>query len=481
MITFILNNTLIKAEIPAGTPLLDFIRSRGDLSGTKVGCREGDCGACTVMAGELVAGRMQYTTIVSCLTPLANVQAKHVVTIEGLQFDDLSLSPVQKALVDNSATQCGFCTPGFVVSLTAHGLSQEAADPDNMQQAVSGNICRCTGYKSIEQAARDIGRLYAVSDRKQDNAVKWMVENHFLPAYFTTIPDRIAAIISTHTAAAEQSAGLILAGGTDLLVQQTDTVIHAKDLNLFAHRADLRTIEVANGCCTLGAAVTAHEIMTSKQLQSSLPSIRRFFSLISSTQVRYMGTLGGNIMNGSPIADLSVFFLALDAVVIVTDDSGRQWETRLKDFFIGYKKQRINEGAFIKALRFQLPDTSQQKFNFEKVGKRQHLDIASVNTALLISVQGDRIEQVHLSAGGVAPVPLYLQKTCSFLGGKRLNSATLLEAGKRLQEEITPISDIRGSESYKRLLLRQLFFAHFITLFPDRFSLRELLVQPGNA
>jgi xanthine dehydrogenase small subunit len=281
--------------------------------------------------------------------------------------------------------------------------------------------------------------------------------------------------------AAEQSAGLILGGGTDLLVQQADTVIHAESLNLFAHRADLRTIEVTNGCCTIGAAVTAQEIMASKQLQSSFPSIRGFFSLISSTQVRHMGTLGGNIMNGSPIADLSVFFLALDAVVIVMDDSGGQWETRLQDFFIGYKKQRISEGAFIKALRFQLPDTSQQKFNFEKVSKRQHLDIASVNTALFITVKDDRIEQVHLSAGGVAPVPLYLQATCAFLTGKRLNSATLLEAGKRLQEEISPISDIRGSESYKRLLLRQLFFAHFITLFPDRFSLREILVQLGNA
>jgi xanthine dehydrogenase small subunit len=478
MITFILNNSLIKTEKTPGIPLLDFIRTEMDLSGTKVGCREGDCGACTVMAGELVSNRMVYKTLVSCLTPLANVQGKHIVTIEGLRLDQDALSPVQEAIVDHSATQCGFCSPGFVVSLTAHGLGDGGADPDAVLQAISGNICRCTGYKSIERAARDIASLYAAQGEEQGNGLDWMVTRGFLPDWFTAIPQRLAAISDAPSSA---DTGLILAGGTDLLVQQPDTVLQEDDLRLFACRTDLQTIEVAEGCCTLGAAVTTAEIMDSAIIRNAFPAIRNHFKLISSPSIRNVATLAGNIINGSPIADLSVFFLALDADVLLSDAAGTVRQLPLREFFVGYKQQQIRAGEIIQAVRFQLPvNPDTEKFNFEKIGKRQHLDIASVNSAIGLRVDDTVLSNVHLSAGGVAPIPLYLRKTSSFLTGRIVNRQTVVQANAIMQEEIAPMSDIRGSKAYKRLLLRQLLYAHFLTLFPEILS-PEMLLQERTA
>ncbi len=481
MITFILNDILINTSQPPGLPLLDFIRYEMNLSGTKVGCREGDCGACTVMVGELVADRMVYTTVVSCLTPLANIQGKHIVTIEGLRLNRDALTPVQEAIIDHSGTQCGFCTPGIVVSLTAHGLADNAAETGSSREAISGNICRCTGYKSIERAALDISRLYAGRDTGQGNALEWMITHRFLPDWFAAIPQRLIAIAGDRTTAdtadSDQSPPMdhILAGGTDLLVQQPETILQAADLYRVADRADLRTIEVADGCCILGGAVTVNEMQRSRVIQTAFPAVRDYFRLISSRQIRNVATLAGNIINGSPIADLSVFFLALDADVLLVNGKGVRTELPLRAFFLGYKKQQIRAGEIIQAVRFQLPVNRQsEKFNFEKVSKRQHLDIASVNSAMGMMVEEDVITRVHLSAGGVAAVPLYLRETVSFLTNRTVNQQTVVQACAVLQEEIAPISDIRGSADYKRLLLRQLFLAHFMTMFPEIFS-SELL------
>ena len=177
MITFILNNKLIKTENHQGTTLLDFIRYEMNLPGTKIGCREGDCGACTVLEGTIKDDKVKYKSIVSCLTPLGNAHGKHIVTIEGINMKELS--PVQNALVDHAGTQCGFCTPGFVMSLTGHSLSEETSDKEKVIASISGNICRCTGYKSIEKAAESISQLLKIKDI--NDPVKWLVENKHLP------------------------------------------------------------------------------------------------------------------------------------------------------------------------------------------------------------------------------------------------------------------------------------------------------------
>ena len=466
MVTFILNNQLVSSYKPSGSSLLDFIRYEMDLPGTKIGCREGDCGACTVLEGTLLNGKMHYKSIVSCLTPLGNVQGKHVVTIEGINMEHLS--PVQKAIVDNSASQCGFCTPGFVMSLTSHSLSDEKTNMEKAIASVSGNICRCTGYKSIEKAAGDISDL--LKDKNTEDAVGWLVGRNFLPDYFLTIPGRMTEMESHD----QNSPGnyTIVAGGTDVMVRSA-VELAEKDIISIREKTDLKGIRIENGKCIIGASVTAGEIVKSSVIKEIIPEVASYFRLISSESVRNMGSVAGNIVNGSPIGDLTIMLLALNSGIILKS-SDCERTVPLKDLFLGYKKLDIKKNELLKSLIFTLPQ-KQMLFNFEKVSKRTHLDIASVNSAIQVTMEDGRIKECYLSAGGVSPVPLFLKETCRFLNGKTISPKIILEADKILQEEISPISDVRGSDRYKRLLMRQLLFAHFIKLFPGTLNLSDIV------
>ncbi len=464
MISFILNNQTINTESHPGTTLLDFIRYGQNLPGTKIGCREGDCGACTVLEGTLDGNTIKYKSIVSCLTPLGNAHGKHIVTIEGINMK--GLSPVQKAMVENSATQCGFCTPGFVASLTGHAMAGENTSYDKAIASVSGNICRCTGYKSIEKAAKSISVLLEKKD--VENPINWLIENDFLPAYFLGIPGRLNQIEPTIIVATKQ----IIAGGTDLMVQRPEEIAET-NINLFYNRQDLKEIKEEKDRIRIGSACNATDIMSSEILQKYIPGTGAYFKLVSSEPIRNMGTVAGNFVNASPIGDLSIFFLALNANVLLKE-SNHTREIPLKNFFLGYKKLNLKEKEYIDSIVVPIPKPYSM-FNFEKVSKRTYLDIASVNSAIYLELKGGIIESCSISAGGTSPIPKYLGEASRYLIGKKVTNGTIIKANEILQEEISPISDIRGSKDYKRLLLRQLLFAHFIKLFPENISINELL------
>jgi xanthine dehydrogenase small subunit len=466
MVTFILNNKLISTDKPTGSSLLDLIRYENDLPGTKIGCREGDCGACTVLEGILKNKKVSYKSIVSCLTPIGNVHGKHIVTIEGINM--MHLSPVQNAIAEKGATQCGFCTPGFVMSLTGHCLSEDSSDNLKAIASVSGNICRCTGYKSIENAAAQISEL--LKDKSVEEPVGWLAKQRFLPDYFMTIPDRLSEL--ENSADNSIDVGTIIAGGTDLMVQEPE-LLNESNINSFQEREDLKGINEENGICRIGASATVTEIEHSPVINKCIPEISSFLKLVSSEPVRNMATLAGNIVNASPIGDLTIIFLALNAQV---DISGLLIERTipLSSFYTGYKMLSIKKDEYIRSVMFTLPE-KHSLINFEKVSKRTHLDIASVNSAIQIIMDGKIVNECFLSAGGVSPVPLFLTKTCEFMVGKNISSETILEANDIMQGEIKPISDVRGSEDYKRLLLRQLFFAHFIKLFPGTLKLSDIM------
>jgi xanthine dehydrogenase small subunit len=466
MLTFILNNQLVSTNKPTGTSLLDFIRYEMDLPGTKVGCREGDCGACTVLEGKFGNGKVNYKSIVSCLTPLLNVHGKHIVTVEGLNMRHLSA--VQEAIVDHSATQCGFCTPGFVMSLTAHSLSEELSDRQTAVASVSGNICRCTGYKSIEKAVIYISDL--LKDKNIEDPVRWLVNKNFLPEYFLTIPERLVEIDNNNHSPANSN--IIIAGGTDLMVQKSEELSEV-NINSFHNRKEMRGIDVEGGRCTIGASTTASEIVQSSIIKELIPEISSYFKLISSEPVRNMGTIAGNIVNASPIGDLTIIFLALNGEVILKG-SGIGRTIPLKDLFLGYKELNILKDEYVMSITFPMP-SKPILFNFEKVSKRNHLDIASVNSAIQIIMDGEKVKECFLSAGGVSPIPLFLNKTCEFLKGKTITAENFIKANTLIQDEISPITDVRGSREYKRLLLRQLFFAHFLKLFPETLKVNELM------
>jgi xanthine dehydrogenase small subunit len=467
MIEFILNDTIIKTDKPLGLPLLDFIRGVSGLTGTKTGCREGDCGACAVMMGEILNDELTYKTVVSCLMPLGAAANKHIVTVEGL--NGTGLSPVQVAIINHSATQCGFCTPGMVISLTAFILSGDFSNPDNILESIDGNICRCTGYKSLEKAALSV---YAHIPENEANRLEWMVQNHYLPSYFTGIKDRLLKIKKPVFIGSPD--GITMGGGTDLMVKDADKIVQS-GINFTETRSDLVQIKVEKDICSVGGAVTVTQMLQSGILNARFRKLKEHFKLISSTPVRNRATLGGNIVNASPIGDLTIFFLALDAMVVLENQKKKTRKIALKNFYKGYKVLDKEKIELIKEIQFRLPQKD-EKFNFEKVSKRQNLDIASVNSAMFIELNKTRIEKVHLSAGGVAPVPLYLAGTCHYLTGKELTEKTLFGAVKVMISEISPISDIRGSADYKKLLLRQLFLAHFAELFPGFLNYR-LIIQ----
>ncbi len=458
MITFILNNSLVTTGLSPGITLLDFIRYEENLTGTKIGCREGDCGACTILAGELLNGKLEYRSATSCLMPLANAHGKHIVTIEGINFD--KLNPVQQAMSDEGATQCGFCTPGFVVSLAGYCLQDKYSD---VVSSIDGNICRCTGYKSIERAANKIADL--ILQRKNDDVIGFAIANKLVPEYFADIKKQLLELSLKHNGIAGDESTLntvFVGGGTDLYVQKHEEMTESNSKYLTASSA--KSIYQKDGKIFLGASVSVTDLKESPIIRELFPDFLKYSKLVSSTPIRNMATIAGNFVNASPIGDFTVFFLAIDAVLILKNKNGKR-EIELREFYKGYKKLNKNVDEYIDEIYFNIP-AKDIRFNFEKVSKRTNLDIASVNSAISISLNGDYITKADITAGGVGPIPMYLKKTSEFFSGKKLSEELIDEACIIAGNEIAPISDARGEATYKRFLLQQLIRAHFITLFP---------------
>jgi len=466
MIKFILNNQTIESDLPKGATVLDFVRYHKNLKGTKIGCREGDCGACTILVGELTGEKVKYRTQTSCLMPVANAAGKHIVTVEGINKEDGELTEVQSAMVEESGTQCGFCTVGFVMSLTNFCIDETPKTNEMAISAIDGNICRCTGYKSIERACSLVvgSQQSAVSSQN----LKTAIEKEIVPAYFANIKERLSEISENQRPKTKDQKPKFVGGGTDLYVQRPEEMVYSEAENLFDN-SELRFIKKEGEFIEIGASTVVTDLLESSVMQDLFPRLFKHLKLVSSTPIRNMATLAGNFVNASPIGDMTAWFLALDAEISVRTASGSDREIPLRDFYLGYKQLAKSEDEFITKIRFQTDFTH---FNFEKVCKRTYLDIASVNTAISLRSEPPAVAggsnimtEAHVSAGGVAPVPLYLRKTSEFLRGKEISETTINEASEIMQTEISPISDVRGSESYKRLLARQLFTAHFVELF----------------
>ena len=478
MINFILNTENISTELSPGIPLLDFIRREERLTGTKESCREGDCGACLVLIGELKKNNVSYKPVNSCLFPLGEANGKHIVTIEGVNLDELNL--IQQAFVDEGAAQCGFCTPGFILSLTAYFLNASRIIEEEAISSVDGNICRCTGYlsiiRTIQRLCKDLGSRFDKRAKVRDDKdrLKLLISLKILPDYFLKIPERLNKLLSYQKNETKEAMKppVIIAGGTDLYIQKPNE-LSTKNLIFLSQKNELKNIWIEKKRCFIGSMATVEDLKNSAVIQGAIPSIKNFFKLISSTPIRYRATIGGNIINASPIGDLTILFLALDALIVLNDGHNRR-ELSLKDFFKGYKQLDKKAEEMLEFISFKIPPIN-SRFDFEKVSRRKHLDIASVNSAIQIHTKNGTITNIHLSAGGIAPTPYYLFKTTDFLSGKKINSEFVKEASLIAQTEISPISDVRGSKEYKRLLLRQLIYSHFIKLFPKEIDAGELL------
>jgi xanthine dehydrogenase small subunit len=470
-IRFLLNDSLEQVSLPPGQVVLDFLRRDRRLTGTREGCREGDCGACLVLLGELQEGRVRYRPVNSCLLPLGELEGRHLATIEGLNPPSPqapTLNPVQQALVEQGAIQCGFCTPGFVLALTAFFLEAPRIEEMEALGWLAGNICRCTGYASIRRAVAGLIKSYQADEPKEEGPgarrLERLIAWGLLPGHFRQAPARLAAM-RRGPGPAERPERVLVAGGTDLFVQRPEALLGA-GLEFLSGRGSLAGVRGEGGRVVIGAATPMEDLR-------GVQPFGEYLELIGSSPIRNRATVGGNIVNASPIGDLTIMLLALGAVLSLRGPRGLR-EIALDRFYRGYKKLELSEGEALESVSFPALEDG-RRFSFEKVSRRRHLDIASVNSAACLKLKDGKVLEARLSAGGVAPVPLYLRRTSEAMSGREADSGTVKQAMRLAQEEASPISDVRGSAEYKRLLLRQLLIAHFLRLAPGKIEAEKLL------
>jgi xanthine dehydrogenase small subunit len=497
--SFLLNRTTQEGEIPPGLPLLDYLRDAQGLTAAKAGCREGDCGACTVLLGQLDSeGHLRYRSVNACLVPMGALDGAHVLTVEGLGE---TLTPVQKALAEEGGIQCGFCTPGMVIALTAHLLNSPQLDRPHLLEAMDGNLCRCTGYMGVKRAGETLHQRLPELPLEPAARLAPLIAAGVLPDWLREIPDRLRALPRRRPKAEPGKGEPVLGGATDLLVQRP-ALLAAHEPWFAETLPALHGIRLVDNRVRMGATTTMQEMLESEPLALALPALHRALGHIASTPVRDRATLGGNLVNASPIGDLSVLFLALDAELLL-HRHGCERRLALSDFFLGYKRLDLAEGEILAAVECLLPFCQSRTathgaplaalagegrggegraaeslavgnntvpraggFHFEKVAHRDHLDIASVNCALQLELDGRRVRRVLLAAGGVAAIPLRLREVETLLTGAELSTGLALEAARLAAASVTPIDDVRGSARYKRILLRQLVLAGLLTLAP---------------
>jgi xanthine dehydrogenase small subunit len=480
VIRFRLNTRLYEEEVQDEALALDWIRGVAGLKGTKEGCREGDCGACLVlMGGRAADGSTEWKGVTSCTLGMGDLDGRHIVTIEGLAAD--GLTPVMEAMLDEGASQCGFCSPGFILALTGFLVAGESIDPVSAMAAVEGNLCRCTGYGSIRRAAAILCEAFSDMPAGLEARLALLSERKVLPpalaAFMAAPPEPVglaeAAFASIHPA---DPGRVALGGGTDYFVRnpdpEPDTAPHYSD-QVPAARSIRRAVVSGKAIIELGAAVSADDFFRSPLIEEAAPGIGRFAADIASPPIRARATLTGNIANASPIADMTAILIALGARLVLEGDPGGERLVELPDFFLGYKKLDLRSGERIRGI--VLPGET-VRFNFEKAAKRARLDIATVNSALAVRMAPDgSIAQARYAAGGIAPVPLRLKEAEALLIGKKPSAALARQLGALAFDAGSPISDVRGGSLYRRRLMERLAWAHCIRLWPELKLEEELL------
>jgi xanthine dehydrogenase small subunit len=469
-IRFLLGEELCTlTDIDPTATLLDWLRTTRRSLGTKEGCAEGDCGACTVVIGTPDgAGGMHYASIDSCIRFLPTIDGCQVLTVEHLRRADGSLHPVQQALVDCHGSQCGFCTPGFVMALFALWLNApRRPNRAAIEEALQGNLCRCTGYAPILAAAE---RMYDLADRSAD---PWLAGARTTAARLAALDDG-ATIALDHRgrrflapADADRLAEILLAdpgatitaGATDVGLWVTKAMRVLDPLVYIGRIAALRTIDETQERLELGAAVSYTQAWPA--LARLHPELGRLVRRIGGAQVRNAGTIGGNIANGSPIGDTPPPFIALGAELSLRKGSARR-SLALEDFFLAYGKQDRAPGEFVECIRIpRLPANA--LFRVYKVSKRRDEDISTLCGAFRIDLDVERrITRARVAFGGMAATPKRAPACEATLIGAPWTQATAEAAAAALDSDYAPLSDWRASAAYRAQAARGLLMRFYL-------------------
>ena len=437
MIRFVLNGKMHDTGgISPTMTLLDFIRSQTSLTGTKEGCAEGDCGACTVVRVR----DNKFEAVNSCLLQLGQLSGFEIVTVEGLEkINNGRLIPIQKTMIEEGGTQCGFCTPGFVMALFALGQSGENINDDVIHDALAGNLCRCTGYKPIVESARKgcENRLNYKPAPTVLNPEKYEFNNQtfFIPK---TLKDLASLRVSLKDA-------MLLSGGTDLGLLVSKERIIPETVISTAHVSELQEVRETKKELILGSAVSYTSSL--KFINRLYPSFGQLISRIGSRQIRNIGTIGGNIGTASPIGDTLPVLIALNARVTLFSLEEER-EIRLEDFLLAYRKTCLKDGEVIKNIK--IPKlTKNEYFKSYKVSKRYDQDISSVVGAYRLKIQDSKISDIHIIYGGLAEKPSRAIKTELSLRQKQWNEDIVCDSAKNIPNDFAPISDHRASANYR--------------------------------
>ena len=415
--------------------LLNWLRDYIKLTGTKEGCAEGDCGACSVIIEENGSGNLR--PINSCLVRLGQVIGASVTTIEGLGSDKNPHS-LQIAFAKEHASQCGYCTPGFVISGVSLLNSNKKITDDTINEAISGNLCRCTGYSPIIKAIKSLANERVTLKRfdriHKQKKIHFGNVTYFRPANLKELKNYLNKINNFQ----------FLAGGTDLNLQRP--IINTKESNLIClgDIKELNSIKHLKDKIVLGGAVTIENFMES--IRSNIPEIIEILQRFGSPQIRNQGTIGGNLCTSSPIGDIAPILLILNTNLNLLGRNGTR-KVNIKNFFRGYRKNILKKDEIISSIEIPYANKQNKIFSW-KLSKRYDQDISTVSLAINIQIQNNVIKELHIAAGGVAATPILLDKLCKLMLEKKLDDAIEF-AIDNIENYIQPISDLRGSSHYR--------------------------------
>jgi xanthine dehydrogenase small subunit len=464
-------------NVPPERTLLEVLREDLGCTGTKEGCGEGDCGACTVVLGQAEGDRITYRAINSCIRLAHSVDGLALWTVEDLVGDDGSLHPAQEAMVACHGSQCGFCTPGFVMSLfgmyqnhVCHGrtITRELA-----QEKLSGNLCRCTGYRPIFDAAQAMQQLPGV---KVDEAALLDQLRAIAPAPATDYmqPRNLQSLLAMR--AAHPSAQLV-AGCTDVGLWVTKLHRQFEQVLDVTRVGELQRIEHYDNHLAIGAAVPLQDAFNA--LIADRPQLKIFANRFAGLPIRNSGTLGGNVANGSPIGDSMPLLIALGAHVVLMSVRGHR-EMPIEDFYTGYRKNVLAADEVLAWIKVPRPQAG-EFLRAYKISKRYDDDISAVCLVVNMTLADGRVDRISIGAGGVAATPVRAARTEAALSGARWTDETAAKAAASLRAEFQPITDMRASAAYRSEVLGSLMQRFWLeSQGVAHISLEDISVLPGH-